>query len=140
MTPPKKSQPQTLKDAGKIGPLPAQVDARPMTAPADMRAGQGQPAAPPQAPKPEGGIKVMATKTTYYDNKRRRPGDVFTIASEREFSDRYMEKVDPETPEKITTGAEVLRQQHDEILGAKMIEQNPGAAKPRTSSVIDEDE
>ena len=74
----------------------------------------------------KGSIRVMATKVGYYDDKRRRIGDVFTVSAERnekggyrEFSDKWMERVDEDTPERITTGNEDIRRQHDEILKAK---------------------
>jgi hypothetical protein len=63
--------------------------------------------------------RVRATQVGYYDEKRRRVGDVFTLKQDKDFSQTWMEEVDPHTPEKITTGAEVLRQQHDEILAGK---------------------
>ena len=44
-------------------------------------------------------VKNLADgKFGYYDDKRRRPGDVFFIKSEIEFSNKWMEKVD-ENPE-----------------------------------------
>jgi hypothetical protein len=66
-----------------------------------------------------GGIRVRATKPCYYDDKRRRRDDVFTIRNMKEFSDKYMELVDPSTPERITTGQQELQRQHDEVLRAK---------------------
>lgn len=92
---------------------------RPPMAPAGARAGQGQPRVVP-APPDVGGIRVRATKTCYYDDIRRREGDVFTIADESAFSELYMERVDPATPERLTTGKDVLQQQHDEMLATKM--------------------
>jgi hypothetical protein len=68
---------------------------------------------------PGGGIRVQATQLGYYDDKRRRIGDVFTIGSMKEFSHKWMVIVDPSTPERITTGQEELRRQHDAIVQAK---------------------
>jgi hypothetical protein len=121
-------------------PAPKPKPAKPTAAPASTRAGQGQ--AKPPAPPPTvaaGGIKVRATKVCYYDDKRRRIGDVFTIANETEFSSRYMERVHPRTPERITTGAQVLQQQHDEILAGKQIENNPELGKAHSGATGDED-
>jgi hypothetical protein len=135
MATPKKTPPT----AAKAMP-PAAVDARMNpagVAPADARVGQGQ-ARMPTPPVP-GGIKVRATKVCYYDDKRRRVDDVFTIKAESEFSSNYMERVDPRTPERITTGKEVLQQQHDEILAGKRVEANPDLAPPKPG-VIDDDE
>lgn len=119
-------------------------------APAGARIGQGQ-ARRPEAPRSRG-VRVRATKVCYYDDKRRRVGDVFTISDEKnktgglkEFSSKYMELVDPRTPEKITTGAEVLKQQHDDILGSRAADADPNFA-PRAlgtgdeSAIEDEDE
>lgn len=130
--------------APKPTPPPA-VPARPTVAPANARAGQGQPQAQTARPSSANRIKVRATKVGYYDNARRRIDDVFTIdgtIDEREtlevntdppttkrnpnygqpleFSAKWMERVDPSTPEKITTGREALRQHHDETLGARV--------------------
>lgn len=109
-------------------------------APRNARAGQGQALRPEVLPRLGGGIKVRATKVCYYDNMRRRIGDVFTISDEKfpsgprqgqvkEFSSKYMELVDARTPEKITTGAEVLKQAHDEILGGRKIETDAPAPR-----------
>lgn len=61
-------------------------------------------------------IKVRAIQDGYYDHIRRREGDVFVLTSERAFSERWMEHVDASVPERLTTGKEVLRQAHDELL------------------------
>ena len=39
-------------------------------------------------------MKVKALQLGYYDNERRREGDVFEIASETEFSPTWMERVE----------------------------------------------
>lgn|SRR5262245_4584943 len=68
--------------------------------------------------------KVRAKKPVYYDDQRRRVGDVFSIRQPfamkdkktgktityDEFSDETMEDVDPSTPDKTTTGQQVLDQ------------------------------
>lgn len=44
-------------------------------------------------------IKVRATRRGYYDEVLRHPGDVFLLHKpSTEFSERWMEKVDPRTP------------------------------------------
>lgn len=53
----------------------------------------------------------------YYGDIRRREGDVFLIANEEAFSTRWMEYVDARTPEKVTTGQQVINRKHDEQLG-----------------------
>ena len=87
---------------------------------------------PADAPRTLQTIKVRATKMGYYDDKRRRTGDVFLIRAPyageddagipitiNEFSKKWMERVAGDTPERITTGNEELRRQHDEILATK---------------------
>lgn len=67
-----------------------------------------------------GAIKVRATQKGYYDNKRRRVGDVFLITKESEFSKKWMERVDRNTPERLTTGRQELKQQHDEVVSGRL--------------------
>lgn len=76
-----------------------------------------QPAAP--APKP---FKVRAIQLGYYDNVRRRVGNVFTIQSEQEFSERWMVRVPEHTPESVSGPNAAIRQAHDDILA--------GASRP----------
>lgn len=78
---------------------------------------------PPAAPAR---FKVRATKLGYYDDKRRRIGDVFWVATTTnakgqyiEFAESWMVRVPDATPESITTGQQELRRQHDEILASK---------------------
>jgi len=99
--------------AGRPTPKPPAAIAR--SIPARAKAPGVTPRNPPPAPKPNP-IKVRAIALGYYDHCRRRIGDVFLIANERAFSSRWMERVDPRTPEKITTSKEALKQKHDEIL------------------------
>jgi hypothetical protein len=55
----------------------------------------------------------------YYDHTRRRPGDVFIISAARHFSSRWMRRVDPETPEKVTTPNEAIAREHDAIVAMR---------------------
>lgn len=72
-----------------------------------------------RAPKKKGKpIKVMATRTGYYDHGRRRPGDVF-ICDEKDFSATWMQKVAPGTPERVSTSQDEIDRQHDELLATK---------------------
>jgi hypothetical protein len=73
----------------------------------------GSPARRRTVAQPKGGIRVQATQTGYYDDARRRPGDVFTIRSEQQFSKKWMVKVAAGTREKTTTGRQALQQHHD---------------------------
>jgi len=97
-------------------PAPAAASASPQTAP-DPTLTPGSRLGPRLAGK--GGVKVRATKMGYYDNKRRRIGDVFLVAEGDALSATWMTLVDRKTPEKITTGAEALQQFHDDKVGGK---------------------
>lgn len=64
-------------------------------------------------------IKVEALQTGFYDNKRRRLGDVFTVVDPSDFSAKWMRPVDGSTPEKITTGNQELARMHNDTLAQK---------------------
>lgn len=69
------------------------------------------------------GVRVRAVQKGYYGEARRRIGDVFTLEKPEDFSDAdtggWMERVHPETPERVTTGQQEIRQKHDEIIAGK---------------------
>lgn len=74
-----------------------------------------------------GKLRVRATEVGYYNHIRRRVGDVFDLVGViledgtlDSFSPRWMEAVSPKTEEKITTGVQELRRQHDEILATRV--------------------
>lgn len=88
-------------------------------------------------PRPRPSIKVRAIRDGYYDDKRRRVGDVFKIrepytanvanrdeaekvVTVNEFSKKWMRKVSGRTPERITTGRTVLQQHHDNEQRARL--------------------
>ncbi len=54
------------------------------------KAAKPEPATPVKA---SGAIRVKAVALGFYDNLRRRPGAVFTIKSEKEFSNKWMVKL-----------------------------------------------
>lgn len=60
-------------------------------------------------------FKVEALRMGYTENVRRRAGDVFTT-TEKEFSERWMRRVDGGTPEKVTSAPKALKKFHDETL------------------------
>lgn len=64
--------------------------------------------------------KVRATGDGYYDHRYLRRGDVFVIHDAKHFSTRWMEAVDPDTPEKITSSGEALRREHDETRASRI--------------------
>jgi hypothetical protein len=75
----------------------------------------------PIDPKPTGLVlKVRALQVGYYGEKRRRVDDIFVLEDAKHFSATWMAYVDPNTPERITTGQQALRQQHDEMIAAKI--------------------
>lgn len=88
-------------------------------------AGGNAQKAPPTKPQ-----RVRATAPGYYDNVRRREGNVFTIQNDREFSSKWMERVSRNTPEHTTTGQEEINRQHDEVLGDKLKNKATGGANP----------
>lgn len=133
----KRSRPSRAKSArppaAPAAPVSRQRDAAP-SPPAAAAAAEPYTGG---KPKVGGQLKVRAIRDGYYDNKLRRVGDVFFIETSprsndpsrmQNFSDKWMERVDPLTPEKITTNNEVLRQQHDETLAARA----GGTAAPAT--------
>lgn len=81
--------------------------------PAGTAAAKAEPDLPAKGP-----IRVRATQTGLYDNKRRREGDVFTIAGPEAFSAKWMEQVSKNTPEKITTGQQVVDGAHSDKMNA----------------------
>lgn len=79
------------------------------------------PAAKPAVPiAPGRALRVRATSLGYYNEIRRRVGDVFTLASSADFSAKWMTIVPPATRERITTGPEELRRLHDEALAERV--------------------
>lgn|SRR5512138_845629 len=94
---------------------------------------QPQNPAPPQtAPKKKTTrMRVVATKTGYYDHARRRAGDVFDIEA-ADFSDAdrtekngqpappgWMRRVDASTELSHSTAQDEINRQHDETLAAR---------------------
>jgi hypothetical protein len=63
-------------------------------------------------------VRVKEKQIGFYDNSRRREGDVFLIKGEHEFSSRWMERVALATPERTTGPNAAIREQHDQILSA----------------------
>lgn len=85
----------------------------------------GKPATAPKAKTRR--VKVVATRTGYYDHARRREGDVFII-EEADFSDAdrtdkvpagWMRRVPANTPESISTSQDAIDKAHDDLLQTK---------------------
>ena len=68
-------------------------------------------------------LRVRAARMGFYHNQRQRPGDVFTLLRDEDFSDHWMTRVDPDTPEHTTSAPEDLAREHGKILTEKA----PGA-------------
>ncbi len=43
-------------------------------------------------------MKVRALRLGYYNHRRRREGEVFELLSDKSYSDKWMEKIEGETP------------------------------------------
>lgn len=63
--------------------------------------------------------KVRAIGDGYYEHRYLRRGDVFLIRDPRHFSKRWMEEVDPGTPERITSSGEALQREREETLASR---------------------
>jgi hypothetical protein len=86
------------------------------------------PRTSPAAPSAGAPVKVRAKKLGFYNLARRRPGDVFTLRDPKHFSERWMERVTRETPERLTHPAAAMRQQHQAIMSGKSPRLQPNAA------------
>jgi hypothetical protein len=86
-----------------------------------------QVTATPAADKP---LRVRATKMGYFNEERKREGDVFVLPSSRYFSKKWMEIVPDRTPLRATTGKEELEKQHRDILRQKAAGEFPGVDNP----------
>lgn len=61
------------------------------------------------------GPKVRAIEMGYYNEERKRPGDVFRLNKPEDFSKRWMEKVGAGEPEKKTGNREALARKTEEL-------------------------
>jgi len=77
-----------------------------------------------------GGRKVRATAMGYYDEERRRPGDVFVLHKKEDFSAKWMEYVGAATPTSKTTPNQAIAKEHDEILAGR----HGGGMQPHTDN------
>ena len=59
-------------------------------------------------------MKVRATRTGFYNDVRRRVGDVFLLGDASHYSKAWMESVDDATPECLTTAQHALDRAHDD--------------------------
>lgn len=99
----------------------------------------GAPPTPLDDPRPARArparIRVRATQDGFYGDARRRAGSVFDIASVKEFSHKWMERVADSTPEQRLTAQERIDQEHDAINAGRV----GGSRKPTGSRrVLDE--
>lgn len=104
----KKAAPK--KAAPKAAPRPAVKPARSSSPAAGER--NETPAA-----KRGGKVRVRAIKMGYYGEERKREGDVFDMDADTfERGVNWVEEVDPGTRKRTTTGADVLKKQHQEVM------------------------
>ena len=113
------------QEPDRVTPKPARVERDPLTArPIAHRSNE---TLPPRSPAPvhkDHPIKVRALYTGYYDHVRRREDDVFVIANEQAFSEKWMVRVDARTPERVTSAPQALKREHDNILGGNVAGQD----------------
>jgi hypothetical protein len=72
-------------------------------------------------------MKVIALRVGYYDDERRRVGDVFSLLDPRHFSARWMAVVDDDTPETQTGSQAALTAMCDDRLGREIDRSRPEA-------------
>lgn len=97
-------------------------------------------------------VRVRATQDGFYDNKLRRVGDVFVVEGRpgdhadqddpklpHLFSHKWMEVVASKTPERQSSSSDVLRQQHDEELAARLAEKAGGVGDDAPQATGDDD-
>lgn len=77
------------------------------------------PATTPAETAPPASMRVQAFRMGYYNEIRRRVGDVFTLHQPDHFSTKWMRFVDANTPEHITTGQQELRKAHQQEVDAR---------------------
>lgn len=113
VAPPKKHNNPNMRAAAQPQTAKARTGstARPAARTSTRAAGSTREPAQPR----KAGYKVRATQLGYYEHERKREGDVFVLKYEHDFAANWMERVDPRTAPKTTTGQEVLRQQHEEV-------------------------
>lgn len=68
-----------------------------------------------KANAPKGGIVVRATKVGFYNNERKRVGDVFKIAHLGEFSDKWMTTAPKGAKLKTTSAPEALAKENQDL-------------------------
>ena len=94
------------------------VDQRPKV---DPRTGKvevpGQPSSKARHQTPDNEtLRVRATRQVYYEHKRRREGDVFTLAKVEDFNAKCHVWVNDDTPERQTRIRETLNARHQQVL------------------------
>lgn len=74
------------------------------------------------------GDRVRAIETGYYEHVRRRVGDVFDLVDPKDFTESWMERVEPDTALRVSTTRDILRRHHDEEQAMKRTTQQAGAS------------
>lgn len=131
-----KAEADRVKAAGKVRePIPVQPNPpeQPKMIPAKQVEGASSQALDPEVQphqriNPDDAIRVQAKAQGYYGDILRRVGDVFDIADETAFSDKWMRRVPDDTPTVVTTPNAALEKEK------KGQEPNRTVPEPRTQS------
>ena len=67
-------------------------------------------------------IKVRTVKPGFYNNERKRVGDVFVLNKEKDFSEKWMVRVDASTPTNRSSSRTALQRHLAEIDAARASE------------------
>ena len=108
-----------------------------MAASSSARKRLDPPRVAPPAPDTRATLRVRATALTFYGDRRRRPGDVFSVRPDQ-FNPRCMVRVDPTTPESLT-GAQAALDDRFAALKAAGAVLDPAAADREEEAGADRD-
>ena len=115
--------------AARPVPSPAQTEAQAAAGPHRPEPATPVHHDPPYTPRPAEGnaaraagarMRVRATQDGFYADARRRAGSVFDIASSKDFSRKWMERVPDSTPESRKTAQDRINEEHDAINAGKV--------------------
>lgn len=123
------------EEAGKLPPEATPREGRTSAPPPLNHPAQGPKARERAAQR---SIMVEATAMGYYDHARRRAGDVFAIASDKDFSERWMRRASADARERTTTPNQAIAREHDAILGGRYGGMGHTAGNPSPTAGLDQ--
>lgn len=85
-------------------------------------------------------IEVQATKLGFYGNRRRRAGDVFTIADEEAFAKSWMKRLEAKKEESKDESSDTSNTQDSTVVEPSGGEQSPPDQQPNETGNTDSDE